>query len=191
MFVDRNTLINAYVERNEILRLLWVMSPNMIILRKFGQKLLNFYLFISNLTTGRKRLSNGSRPHTIGLKTDARIITNLSIFKTDLVDVSTIEAVKGYAKANKMSTNKSKLAIQSKCIVDNIASNCDQRVLNNVSILNIQISAIEAEAYNLALVDSGVYVYTFAFDLSLPSSIELFSTNMIKWLCGKLGINFH
>lgn len=99
------------------------------------------------------------------------------------LDLCQIEASKVTATQNKIFNDKVDLAIESKCILDDIVSRPYYSSASaSPSIHNIQLSGIQAQVCNLTLVDAGLYVHVPDYELSLPDNITEFSNIVISWV---------
>lgn len=70
----------------------------------------------TDTTTSSKRANNGNWPHTIGCKVDGRIVCKVS----KVGDTCHIEAAKASSNLGKICSDKFKLAVKSKCSVDDL-----------------------------------------------------------------------
>ncbi|KAL9537803.1 hypothetical protein MBANPS3_011445 [Mucor bainieri] len=137
---------------------------------------------VPDATTAIKLVNNNNKSHTIGCKIDGRILYK----DNQSIDFCHMEASKTKCTESKVQKDKVKLAIETKCSLDSIISKSTQPTLKrSITLPNLVISGIEAQANSLALVDYGLYVSSVMFDLSLPDNITLFGEEMTTW-CRKL-----
>lgn len=124
---------------------------------------------VSGLTSDQKKANDQSKKNVIGLKVDARFITNVHAIKRKLVDISNMEAAKSLNSKGKIYNDKSKLAIKTKCILDNLVFNCEPQTIENLRLLNLQICGTKADVCSLRLVNSGMYTTTFKKSFSFAN----------------------
>ncbi|KAI8639955.1 hypothetical protein BD408DRAFT_420610 [Parasitella parasitica] len=137
---------------------------------------------VSPTTTLIKLVNNGKKPNTIGCKVDGRILVKAS----ETLDLCHIEASKAISPAQKTLQDKAKLAIETKCTLDDILSRTSISASPNCHIVpNMQLSGLLAYVHSLKLVDAGLYTYSHGYDLSLPTDVLQFSDIMVSW-CRKL-----
>jgi hypothetical protein len=136
---------------------------------------------VSRLTTNEKRNFNDDKANTIGFKVDARFIARPRLLDDKFIDTSNMEAAKCLDDANKVFNDKTKLAIETKILLDNFVCNCNPTSIKKLRVLNIQIGGTEAEVCYMFLADSGLYIHNYAYNISLPSTLTLFADNCIDW----------
>jgi hypothetical protein len=73
---------------------------------------------ITEITTNAKHLNNGNKPHTIGCKVVRRIVCKVS----KVFDTCHMEAAAASAGSFKICSDKFKLAVESKCAIDDLVS---------------------------------------------------------------------
>ncbi|CAO3616540.1 unnamed protein product [Mucor fragilis] len=89
---------------------------------------------------------------------------------------------------NEGSRNQAALAIESKCILDDIVHKQAPQSEHR-SAQSVLINSREVQAFSLSLVDSGLYISKQDFVFSLPSSISEFAVVMFEWVMKV--ISFH
>lgn len=94
-----------------------------------------------------KFITNSNNANKIGLNVDARSVTNTNTIQQTIVDVNSMEAAKSLNSKNKVFNGRYKLAIETKCVLDNLVTNCDPNTLNKLSFLNIPVCNIQEEVY--------------------------------------------
>lgn len=85
-----------------------------------------------------------------------------------------MEASRTVCAGSKLQHDKVKLAIETKCSLDNILlKSCYPADNNSPALPSIQICGTKSRVSILALVDSGLYAYSTVFDLSLQEKHRL------------------
>jgi hypothetical protein len=134
------------------------------------------------LTTNEKRSFNDDKANTIGFKVDARFIAKPRLLDDNVVDTSNMEAARCLDDPRKVFNDKTKLAIETKILLDNVVCNCNPTSIKKLQVLNIQICGVEAEVCCMTLADSGLYIHNYAYNISLPCTLNLFAENCIDWI---------
>jgi hypothetical protein len=92
-----------------------------------------------------KSITNSNNANKIEMKVDARSVTNTNTIQQTIVDFSSMEIAKSLKSKNKVFNGRYKLAIETKCALDNLVTNCDPNTLNKLSFLNIPVFNIQEE----------------------------------------------
>lgn len=94
-------------------------------------------------------------------------------------------ASKGTSLDSKITLDKAKLAIETKCSLDDIILKSQSNGTD--ALPNIQISGIEAVVNSLKLVDHGLCVYSSNYDISLPNGMAFWcrKLKMLRSQCIK------
>jgi hypothetical protein len=137
---------------------------------------------VSSTSTNIKKANNDNKKHTIGCKVDGRILCKINSLN-EAFDICQIEAAKSTTDSAKVFTDRTKLAIESKCIVDDIVSKPSFITTNSsYGIQNVQIAGIQADTSTLKLIDNGLYVHIPDFDISLKPNVLQFASILSTWV---------
>lgn len=132
----------------------------------------------TDTTTVVKRANNDNKPHTIGCKVDGRVVCQVS----KVVDTCHIESARASADFGKVVSDKCKLAVESKCTIDDIVVSGKLTKKRSISMQNLQIFGLQAITCTLKFVDRGFYVNCFDYDLSFSNNLRLFADNAMLWI---------
>ncbi|KAI9258458.1 hypothetical protein EDC94DRAFT_613879 [Helicostylum pulchrum] len=132
----------------------------------------------TDTTTTVKRINNDNKPHAIGCKVDGRIVCKVS----KVVDTCHVEAARASSSSEKIYNDKSKLAAESKCTIDDMVMSGKLKKQKAIILQHMQIFGIQAEVCALKFIDRGLYVNRVEFDLSLCTSLNLFADKLIMWI---------
>jgi hypothetical protein len=112
-------------------------------------------------------VNNNNKPHAIGCKVDGRILCKVNKVPVENVDICQIEAAKSTNENKKVHGDKAKLAVELKCLVDDVVLRPKFEARGKYqSIQNLQLCGIQGEVCDLALVDFGLYIHRYDYDLS-------------------------
>lgn len=138
---------------------------------------------MSKTTTKTKCVNNNDKPHTIGCKVDGRLLCIVDKAHIDDIDICHFETARSTKNNKKIRDDKAKLAIETKCLIDNVflQPNFDARGKNR-PIQNLQLCGTQGEVCSLALIDFGLYIHRYEYDISMKRSLLDFSDVLLSWI---------
>jgi hypothetical protein len=132
----------------------------------------------TDTTTAVKCINNNNKPHTIGCKVDGRIVCQVS----KVVDTCHVESARASADFGKVISDKFKLAVETKCTIDDIVMSGKLTRERIISMQSLQIFGLQAITCSLNFLDRGFYVNCVDYDLSFSKNLSLFADNVIMWI---------
>ncbi|KAI8371795.1 uncharacterized protein BYT42DRAFT_82209 [Radiomyces spectabilis] len=113
----------------------------------------------------------------ISCKVDGRTVASIN----GILELRQIEASKLLNSNAKVRHEQAKLAIECKCILDDIVRSLSFSRDKPHYIHGVQICGLQAQVSSLSLIDSGLYTNVGDFSFSLPSDIDEFGENLPMW----------
>lgn len=100
-----------------------------------------------------------------------------------MFDICQIETAKSANNILKNITDRTKLAIESKCIIDDTVSRPNFPLTrHSYEIQNVQLCGVQGQVSTLKLIDKGLYVHVNDFNISLETGVISFANNLSVWV---------